>query len=288
MVTLKCQSCGAEMEVSQNGDIYCPYCNASLSESHEDYKLFRYLCHSLLVNLANGKDTAELEEKMWKYADTASFESEDGKEISIKYIYSSVNDGVEMYVARNNILFLFEKGKENMADIALKALGSIKLEDTEASRNIIPGLGGHFYLKDGRVMLAYFRPKNMYPLGMFGNLPVQHVEWVYSTALSFVVNVLNSASVAHRSLDCPDSWFIDIKNKNVGLYGGWWTFDPICEKDLSKDFINLRSLALKLVKKDDENKTKEFIDYLKTEPSISGNDEWSRWVQVAKNLQNNV
>ena len=109
MINFKCKNCGGELSVTSNGDLSCTYCGSKTvftDKDLRDYKDFRYRLLSYLSAIADTPNSEETE-RIWENAEYEEHRLDDGRPLRISCLFKGVQDGVTVFTARRNVLFLF-------------------------------------------------------------------------------------------------------------------------------------------------------------------------------------
>ncbi|MBR1863351.1 MAG: hypothetical protein IJ806_04625 [Ruminococcus sp.] len=280
MLNFKCRNCGGEMSVDRRGDLLCSYCDSRFvftDRDLKDYKEFRYKMLYYLSAVANKTAADSDAERIWESAEGEQFETADGTDIVINHIYMGRYDGVEIYTARNSVVFVFPSGCPGLADRfgnSLKCL-SYPSADVRDLSQYFPHITGQFTLKDGRMMLAVSKPENVFPLGAFGSLPPVHAAWITSR-LENLCCVLEYSGVMHGGIDL-ESLFINAGTHELYLLGGWWKSRT--ERGVS-DLHMVRNTVKKLMGRYLSQAPGEYRRFLDSVTAKDAYDDFAQWDQV--------
>lgn len=283
MISLKCKNCGGEMSVDLKGEVYCPYCGSKTHFSDaelKDYKALRSNMLSYLRNMADAKANKADETSLWMFQDSVTLFSKDDTEIRINYLCYSKEDGVECYVARENVVYVFDKSEVHRASAMTDGIGKLKYPsaDMKGLSNYFPKMVSRIELSDGRLLVAYSKPENVYPLYAFGNMKAEHVAWIVSRLENFCC-LFEYSEIVHGGLSL-ESVFINPKTHEAYLYGGWWkAHEKISDRD-TKDLKDLRTVATKLIGEYFETSPVEFKKFLSGAPSEDAYTDFSKWDEV--------
>ncbi len=281
MINFKCRSCGAEMSVSRTGDLCCSYCGSKsvFTDSElREYKEFRYRMLSYLSTISDHADPAETD-RIWRNAETEALTLSDGRPLRIAYLFKGMQDGVTVYTARRNVLFVFPKeenaGSERFS--AMTGMLSYPSADIKKLSQFFPVIVGRFELDDGRVLLSVSKEEELYPLSAFGSLPPEHTAWVVSR-LENICCVLAYSGLSHRGID-PESVFINARTHQAYLLGGWW-HASVRDGGDRQDLLELRAVARRTVGIQYEEAPAEFRRFITDPPAENAFDDFSLWDQV--------
>lgn len=226
MALLKCKMCGGTLDYDRSRNLaVCPYCGSKSTVFEQDRKLFEQFQEAFAAIL-NQDDTGSrkaAEEGFWVESSMEKLVREDGETIKVAYLTRRRTDMCTMYVARRNVVFVFEREKEDSARRYCEMAGQVAYPDPGMEKelsNYIPHIVTKCMLADGRAFLAIEKAEGVYPLGMLGILMDRHVAWIISRLenlcclLEYNRMVLNGLTV--------ENLFVDPANHQVYLYGGWW------------------------------------------------------------------
>lgn len=223
MAILKCKMCGGTLDYDPQQNLaVCPYCGNKSTVFDHDRNLFKQFQNQFAA-LLNQNPKAAPEEGFWVDASREELIREDGAVIEITYLTKRRADLCIMYVARRNIIFLFEPGHADYAARYKEMTEKLVYPSPEMERelaNYVPKVVTECRLADGRIFLAIEKKQNTYPLKMLGTLMDRHVAWIISRLenlcclLDYNNMVLNAFSA--------ENLFADPTNHQIYLYGGWW------------------------------------------------------------------
>ena len=283
MITFKCPSCGGEMSVSVSGDLQCSYCRRKTVFTDKDlreYKDYRYRMLSYLSTISNRADSAETE-KIWQNAEVQTFRIDDGRPLTIRYLFVGELDGIVIYTARKNVIFVFPPDMSTRADSFIKVVNSLSYPsaDIKGLAKYFPAVSGRFLLDDGRTILSVSKDEEFFPLAAFGSLPAVHAAWIVSR-LENLCCVLAYSGIYHAGISL-ESVFINARTHEACLLGGWWN-SSLCSGGSQKDLVDLRALAKRLTGSDFESSPEEFRKFIDSPPAEDAFDDFVRWDEVIK------
>lgn len=282
MISFKCKNCGGEMAVSRIGDLKCPYCGSNKffnDRELEEYKAFRLRMLEYLSAAADDEKAADYLERLWNEVETEVFTDKDGMDITIQYIYKSVEEGIWMYAARKNVVYIYPKDKKWQADDAIQFFSKVTFPkaDMKGLDRCFPVLAGKFELEDGRIMIVYSKDENVYPVAMFGVLTAKHVEWIISR-LENIACVLAFNDMAHNGIT-TESVFINPKTHEAALYGNWHKTKEHLQGSV-RDLKDIRATAETLLGRDYGDAPKPLIAFLQRYPAGNAYDDFAGWDEV--------
>ena len=308
MATLsyKCRSCGGEMSVDSSGELICEYCGSKYSlkdEELKDYKIFRqqlleYLRRRNDERMSGGSEEDNRYSRLWDMAQTETFTSADGEEITLSYLYSSCertgpaypNDReIRMFLTRNNVIYVFDGRDSYLADTAVKTVSKIRYPaaDVRGLKECFPVFAGRYELSGSAfnkgVMLVYERPANLFPLSMFGAFTPEHAAWIVSR-MENVCCVLQYSGLTHGGITA-DNFFINPFSHHGALIGGWWDAGKGdgYERDTygdNKDLKDVRKTADHILGIHRNEIPDEFDRFIRSRPEKNAYDDFARWDEV--------
>ena len=294
-LSYKCKSCGGEMSVDSSGELICEYCGSRFSlkdEDIKDYKVFRkqlleYLRRRHDEKVSGGSEEDNRYSRLWDMAQTETFMSADGEEITLNYLYSSVEQvgKIRMFLTRNNIIYVFEGKDSYFADRAVEMVSRVKYPaaDVRGLRDCFPVFAGRYELKGGvsdkSVMLVYERPANLFPLSMFGAFTPEHAAWIVSR-MENICCVLEYSGLIHGGITA-DSFFINPFSHHGALIGGWYLAENKCDmRRDNRDLSDVRKTADHILGIHRNEVPAEFDRFLKSRPQKSAYDDFASWDEV--------
>ncbi len=200
----------------------CPYCGTKSVIFDQDRKLFRQFRNQFAA-LLNQESENLPEEGFWVETEKEELVRSDGEIIEISYFAKRRSDMCVLYVARHNIIYLFESRDAGYAARYLDMVKRITYPSPEMKRELeryVPRPVTDCLLADGRYFLAIEKPEGVYPLKMLGRLIDRHVAWILSRLenlcclLEYNDMVLNAFTL--------ENLFVDPGSHQIYLYGGWW------------------------------------------------------------------
>lgn len=282
MLGFVCKACGGDMKVHHTGELKCPYCGAKnhfTDKQLAEYKEFRLRMLEYLSAVAEDRKTPEGKAFIWSQAETVTFQDTDDTDITIQYIYHVKEEGVDMYCANSNVIYVYPKGKVQDADKAIKAFTGLAFPqaDMRGLGRCFPKLAGDYRLKDGRRMLVFGKEEDFYPLALFENLIPEHVEWIISR-LENIACVLLYNQMRHGGIS-KTTVFINPKTHEAALYGGW---EGACVGVTSSeaDLKALRLVAGEMLGEGYKNAPKPLIRFIEGKPEGTAYDDFAAWDKI--------
>lgn len=223
MAILKCKMCGGTLEYDRVQDLaVCPFCDSKYTLFEQDRKLFEQFQRQFSA-LLNQEWHEPDQESFWVEASREELVREDGEIIEITYLTKRKTDLCTMYVARHNVLYVFESRYIGYADRYREMIGKLTYPTPEMERELsryVPKLTTYCRLADGSSFVAIEKNEGVYPLKMLGILLDRHVAWVMSR-LENLCCLLEYNGIVMNSITL-DNLFVDPANHQIYLYGGWW------------------------------------------------------------------
>ena len=310
MAILKCKMCGGTLEYDRIHNLaVCPYCGSKSTVFEQDKKLFEQF-QNMFASLLDQKTAPKNEEGFYIEENREELIGKDGEIIEITYLTKRKADLCTMYVAKKNVLFVFDQKYDYYARRYIEMIGDIKYPNQQMEKELksyFPKLVTEAILADGSRLVAIEKKEGVYPLSMLGILLDRHVAWVISRleniacVLSYNQMVLNALTI--------DNLFVDPVNHQIYVYGGWWFVGfvgaentgaseqviPYIEKTFHNkgrnrektDLQCIRMIAVRLLgfenkKNLEESKLlpKPFLKFLTDEPQKNAIKDFAKWDQV--------
>ena len=283
MISFKCKNCGGEMTISRTGDVVCPYCGARHNFSDKElagYKEFRHRMLEYLTAMAADKAKATDYDYLWTNSDTKVFTTADGDDITVRFIYETTFDGVEMYVAKESVIFVYPSIHTGLHDKASAILKRITFPgaDMKDLNRCVPTGKGSYRLKDGGVLWAVAKDEGLFPLPLFGNLDYEDVAWIVSR-LENIACLLEYNEMTHGGID-PETVFINPKTHEAALLGGWHRASVSGFIDGTKDLKDIRTTAKKLLGEGYGSIPPMFKDFISKAPKADAYEDFKYWDEV--------
>lgn len=270
------------MSIDLKGELACPYCGTKVHLSdreYDEYKKFRLNMLHYLRSAADEKADAADGTFIWDQGVTVRFRADDGSDVDVKYLFHSETDGIEMFVARESVIYVFPATKLSYIEKMQEQVGRLSyppaaIKDLGKS---FPLVKARIKLSDGRVLLAVSKPENAYPLFAFGRLEYEHVAWIISR-MENICCVLEYSEIAHNGLSL-ESLFINPKTHEAFLYGNWWMAEK--KSSLNKgDLEAVRKIAKQLLGGSVSGIPEKFAAFVEGRPSADAYQDFSKWDEV--------
>lgn len=109
MAILKCKMCNGTLDYDPQQNLaVCPYCGNKSTVFDQDRKLFEQFRNQFAA-LLNQSPKSAPEEGFWVDASRKKLVREDGAVMEITYLTKRRTDLCTMYVAKRNVIYLFEQ-----------------------------------------------------------------------------------------------------------------------------------------------------------------------------------
>ena len=318
MAILKCKMCGGILDYDRGQNLaVCPYCDSKYTIFEQDRKLFEQFQRQFAA-LLNQEWKEPAQENFWVEASREELTREDGEIIEITYLTKRKTDLCTMYVARRNVIFVFEGKYAVYAAKYQEMVEKLVYPTPEMERELstyIPKPVTECRLADGSSFLAIEKAEGVYPLKMLGIFLDRHVAWVISR-LENLCCLLEYNDIVLNAITL-ENLFVDPANHQIYLYGGWWfagfrgaenegasePVKPYLEQTHNKlwhvnsgrrsrnqvrtDLESVRLVAAKLLGyldrkalESDITLPKPFRDFLVTRPEESARADFKKWDRV--------
>lgn len=281
MITYKCNNCGGEMSISASGSLTCSYCGnkSNFSDSElKNYREFRTTMLTYLKALADNKADEKATGTLWGYSETALYETSDGEDVNIQYLFRANDDGVNMFMCKDSVIYIFEGEHKAKAARMLSAIKRVEFPGADVKNldRCIPKLKAELELSDG-ILLAFEREENMYPLGAFGSLDYKHAAWIMSR-LENICCILEYSELLHNGINL-ESVYINPFMHEAALYGGWWNTvtKPLNSVD---DLVAIRKVCDRVMGVNQYEVPNAFKAFLKNKPGRDAYEDFGIWDNV--------
>ncbi len=268
------------MSISPSGDLLCSYCGSKANFSDAELAGYKEFRNEMLQYLAAAAKTASDEKatkRLWGYAETITYETEDGGTVGIEYLFKANDDGITMYMAKESVIYIFDKHRANDFKKMTEAVASVKYPqaDVKNLKKYTPYLVANVILKDGSILAAFKRSENMYPLGAFGSLDYEHCAWILSRLENFCC-LFEYSELIHGGISL-ESVFINPYTHEAALFGGWWKL----KKGLgNSDLEDIRKVVLRVLGTRKSEAPKAFTDFLMGKPCEDAYSDFEAWDKV--------
>lgn len=289
MKNLNCKNCGAPMTLDASAmTAVCRYCGTKYVLNREDTDYYLDFYKQMSGFLAGSKDEQDRltrADALWEKADDKIFETSDGRQIEIRFLYSYKIKEAEVYVARRNIVYVFDSNGAELSDKYRRVVSFIDYPsaDTKHLSDHFPKVTGGFELADGSFMLVVEKDADEYPLRIFGKLMGRHVAWIISR-MENLCCVLEYNSLVHPDIN-PDTLYINPYLHQVSLLGNWWnvTKKNAMSEDMtimktSINLVGLRNTAREIL--GDENPPEALTAFINSDPRIDAYEDFAYWDEM--------
>lgn len=275
MVQYKCASCGGQLEFGGAGGFKCPFCGAKTFMTDADFKgneIFRQKLLAYAKAKAGEKEFDYSDDTLWTVKDNVSFTMANGQPLSIGYMFKYSYPRCECYVAKENVVYVFETESEAAAFLTgLRAL-EFPEADTKLPR-CFPTLKMELELKDGGKALVFNRRPGFYPAELFAPWPSGHLAWVISR-MENICCAFEYSEITHGGIR-PTSIFINPVTHEGAIFGDW---RYVTVKHDNRDLIDLRKTAIELAANTHE--PAELYDFVNTGPAADAYGDFEKWDKV--------
>lgn len=273
------------MTVHADGGLICPYCGSKLQFKDKDLREYKEFRNKLLTYLRAVADTsAEAHAKadeIWGMSETVHYETDTGSAVTLKFLYSADYGDAVMYVARTSVVYVFDKNHVSKASDMLERIGLLRYPEADV-KNLaknFPALKGSYSLKNGGRLLIFYKPEEVYPLAMFGNLSARDAAWIVSRMENFCA-VLKFSELCSGGIGI-DSVLIDPRTHEAMLMGPWWNAHRMSLREGSReDLLGVRRVAKLILGSEIGSAPKAFVEFIGSKPKADAFADFEYWDEV--------
>ncbi len=224
LFNIRCDNCGSEYRISSRGEMNCPFCGSKIYLNDADFKEYQKTRDEMLNRdrwandeINNNGDVLNL----WTDNNTIVFESETGKTINCSYTYYYEGKGKlkDIYVGRNKIAIVYNNPKDVQMFNANTNFVKYPSADIKGMSKFLPNVVFDTELKDGKMLVVYSKPENVYPLAITKNLDAKHVAWMISR-MENLGCLLEFNNMCFNNVSLTDFYF-NPKTHEIYLLDGW-------------------------------------------------------------------
>ena len=275
MITYKCRNCGAQLNLSDAGGFTCTYCGSRAFMSDSELRgndEFRKKIISYYMARAMEKENDYSGDNLFEETGSVSFTLNNSQPLSISYMDKYVYPGMECYLARRNMVYIFDKREG--ADQFMRGLLSLSFPEADMKLDrCFPQLAQRASLKDGREVLIFVRKPYFYPVEVFAPLKAEHLAWVISR-MENICCALEFSGISHGDIS-PSSILVNPVTHEGMLFGDWRN---VGRGNTSEDLKQIRKTAkMILIKNDGPDKMAEFLG---SSPRKNAYEDFEYWDTV--------
>lgn len=263
------------MDFGNSGSFICPYCGSKSFMTDADFRGNEEFRKRLLAYYraeAENKEKDYSLDSLWESRDQAVFTMTNGQQLSINYMTKSEGNGYIWYLAKENVVYVFDNGTD--ARQFMKGLNLLAFPEADNKlKRCFPVLKSQIGLNDGREVLVFSRKPNFYPADMFSPWPSTHLAWVISRMENFCCE-FEYSGIVHGDISPSSVWINPVTHEGM-LFGDW---RYVREKNGQDDLIALRRTAIELAK--NSRDPIEMYNFLNTKPSGDAFEDFSNWDSV--------
>ncbi|MBQ9589204.1 MAG: hypothetical protein IJR29_03350 [Butyrivibrio sp.] len=275
MISYKCKNCGAQLDLSDAGGFTCPYCGSRAFMSDSELRgndEFRKKIVSYYMAKAIEKENDYSGDNLWEENGAVSFTLQNGQPFSIAYMDKNTYSGMECYLARKNVVYVFDKKDD--ADIFMR--GYLSLTFPEADMKLdrcFPKFTQRVGLKDGREALIFIRRPFFYPVEVFAPLKAEHLAWVISR-MENICCALEYSGISHGDIS-PSSIMVNPVTHEGMLFGD---YRNVKKSATTKDLGLIRNTAKMIMEKN--SGPAELKAFLESSPRKNAYEDFEYWDTV--------
>ncbi len=229
----------------------------------------------LLAYVKATEDAKEFDysgDSLWEAAGQASYTMANGQPLSIDYMFCYSYPGCSCYIAKESVVYIFEKDSEAAAFMAGLRRLSFPGADVKLQR-CFPRLKMELALQGSGKALVFTRRPGFYPAELFSPWPSEHLAWVISRmenlCCAFEYSEIRYGDISATSV------FINPITHEGAIFGDW---RRVTEKRGNTDLEDLRKTAISLAVNTRE--PREMYDFLNSRPEATAFDDFARWDTV--------
>lgn len=275
MIAYKCKNCGGQLEFSGAGGFVCPYCGSRSFFSDREFQGNEIFRRKLLQYARAEADRKELDadtDPLWSCEGTDSFSMEDGQALQIEYMQKDRRDGYVCYLAKESVVFVFERGREAEAYLAGLSRMVFPAADVRLHRSF-PELKLELGLEGGGRVLVFRRRPGFYPAQLLAPWASEHLAWVISR-MENICCALEYAGLEHGDISPASVWVDPIRHQGA-LFGDWRRIRSLRGRG---DLIALRKTAIALA--ENTREPAALYKFLNSPPAADAYADFESWDQV--------
>lgn len=263
------------MNIGDSGSFACPFCGSKSFMSDSDFKgneIFRQKLLAYVKSQADVKEADYSQDTLWTAEDRVSYTMANSMPLNIEYMFMYKYPGCSCYVAKESVVYVFEKSSEAASFTA----GLKKLVFPEADNKLqrcFPVLKMDIGLKDDGKALVFARRPGFYPAELFSPWPSQHLAWV----ISRMENLCCAFEYSEIQFDGinSSSLFINPITHEGALFGDWRN---VRDKRDHSDLKAIRKTGIALA--ENTREPRELYDFLNSKPADNAFRDFEIWDMV--------
>lgn len=283
LFNIRCDNCGAEYRINSRGEMNCPFCGSKIYLNDKDFEEYLKTREEMLVKDKLANDLANSDGDVlhkWNNELTKTVESKN-KPINIRYYYQYEHHEKEVYVGSTKVVIIFKNSQ-----VANKAISRVQelsypSADIKGLAMFFPLLSHMIELDDGRCLVVYDKPENVYPLALFNKLDPKQVAWIISRMENFAC-LFQYNAIDTWELDKYDL-YINPKTHQVYILDGWEFVNPLF------NFDNGLLTATRKIAKDlmyIDRAPKDVITFIESKPMLEAYDDFDWWDKILQSSYN--
>lgn len=197
-----------------------------------------------------------ISEGKWEKTNCVQFKTNNGKSITINYLYQREFELGTCFVGNKYILYSFDNSRKKYYEQMLSSLSQLKYSNDEMKKEFekyFPKVIDHYVTTDNRYIAVVEKTEDVYPMELLlkstGNkIPDKHVAWMISRLMN-IVCYFNYTGVVHNGIR-QSNCYVSPKLHTIFVGGGWWYTTKTGQPMLgtSKDIFEVMPVSAKSTK----------------------------------------
>ncbi len=275
MVAYKCKTCGGQIEINGTTGFECPYCGSKGYLSDEDFKgneEFRKRLLQFYRAEALKKENDYSKDISWFCRGQDSYTLAGGDPLMIDYMLKTEHDGYVCYLARESVIYVFDRAEDAKTFLAGVRRLSFPPADDKLHRTV-PELKMELGLESGAYALVFRRYPNFYPAEYFRPWASEQLAWVISR-MENICCLLKYSGIQHGNITPGSIWVNPVTHEGA-LFGDW---RRVQSASGVLDLSAVRDTAIALA--ENTRDPKELYDFLNSIPEPDAFLDFEKWDKV--------
>ena len=275
---IACDNCGAEYRINSRGEMNCPFCGSKIYLNDKDFEEYLKVRDEMLTKDKVENDNVNLNGDVlnkWSNDMIVNLKSKNGKTINIRYCFHFERPNKTVYVNKTRVIVIYKD-----IDTAGEALFNVKSlnypsADIKDLAQFFPSIGATIVLEDGRCLVSYNKPENVYPLAIFPKLDPKQVAWMISRMENFGC-LFEFNGIDFTKIEKEDLYF-NPKTHQMYILDGW---EYVFQRKVSDNYYLLwvREIMKNLMYPGRAPKMCE--EFLASRPAETAYEDFEKWDKV--------